>query len=267
MVKVIGLIACLLVVGTNAVHSSSGDPMQDRMALANEDFALDELKSEMAFENRNFKNDVQHMLGQKNWAREASKRVGSKSTAHTTHSVKKASTMVHHKTVTPHIQMNKSKATKTMVSLDSAANSEGKVMAKVGLKMNATHKAKKTEQPAGQLPYIPCNVPYWGEQKVYQGGAQIRYDDKLYEALYWTQGDDPRFSTEWTMEGYCDCTSYTPWTEQRTYEDEGYRVSYEGGIWAANWWTRGDNPLSTTAWTWVGNCMEGVTGPPPQTPM
>ena len=48
----------------------------------------------------------------------------------------------------------------------------------------------------------------WSEEKVYNGGDKVSWDNKVWQAKWWTQGDNPSMSGEWgvwKLIGNADC--------------------------------------------------------------
>src|SRR5712692_5641518 len=153
-----------------------------------------------------------------------------------------------------------------------------------------------------------CTAPAWGSTTVYTVGQQVSYNGVIYQAKWWTQGDNPSQSGQWDVwkqVGTCGPTptptpaptstpastpgatptptpTLTPtptptstpratatptptstpactvaaWNSATVYTG-GLRVSYNGIIYEAKWWTQGDNPSQSGQWdVWkqVGTC-------------
>ena len=48
----------------------------------------------------------------------------------------------------------------------------------------------------------------WSEEKVYNGGDKVSWDSKVWQAKWWTQGDNPSLSGDWgvwKLIGDADC--------------------------------------------------------------
>ncbi|NLV09798.1 lysozyme [Halomicrobium mukohataei] len=118
--------------------------------------------------------------------------------------------------------------------------------------------------------------PTWDASATYSEGDRVVYEGTIYEAQWWTQGDEPG-STQWgpwnvvdSSDGGSDGgsddgsddgtddgtdggeeTDYPAWDAGTTYTG-GDRVVYEGTIYEAQWWTRGDEPDAGGPWDEVG---------------
>lgn len=86
-------------------------------------------------------------------------------------------------------------------------------------------------------------VPGWRQEAVYTAGDRVVWDGKLWEAAWWTQGDEPGANPHgpWQEIAPPGENGIAPWTGTRIYH-AGDVVSYDGVIWEAQWWTRGDEP-------------------------
>ncbi|MFC4405509.1 glycosyl hydrolase family 18 protein [Haloarchaeobius iranensis] len=99
--------------------------------------------------------------------------------------------------------------------------------------------------------------PEWDSETVYTGGDRVVYDGYIWEAEWWTRGTTPSESANvWTKIGPVDGGGGggelpPAWSAEATYTG-GDRVTYEGYIWEAEWWTRGDEPtVEANVWTQV----------------
>ncbi|WEL21250.1 carbohydrate-binding protein [Halorhabdus sp. BNX81] len=133
-------------------------------------------------------------------------------------------------------------------------------------------------------------VAEWKSNGTYTSGDQVVDDGSLWEAEWWTRGDEPGADEwgPWAEVGVCsgddggdtgdddgggnngdeeddvddsdagkgaDCRGVVEWDAEATYTD-GDRTVYEGSLWEAEWWTRGDEPGSSEwgPWEAVGSC-------------
>ncbi|MFC4405511.1 glycosyl hydrolase family 18 protein [Haloarchaeobius iranensis] len=99
--------------------------------------------------------------------------------------------------------------------------------------------------------------PEWDSETVYTGGDRVVYDGYIWEAEWWTKDTTPSESANvWTKIGPVDGGGGggelpPAWSAEATYTG-GDRVTYEGYIWEAEWWTRGDEPtVEANVWTQV----------------
>lgn len=129
------------------------------------------------------------------------------------------------------------------------------------------------EQP--EVPEEPeqpeiSDVPAWDASKAYTGGERVSYNGKIYEASWWNQGTNPESQGAWgpwkligeasdstTGDNNNTTTPEAPevsgvpvWNASVAYVG-GSRVSYNGKIYEAAWWTQGDNPESGSPWKLV----------------
>jgi chitodextrinase len=102
----------------------------------------------------------------------------------------------------------------------------------------------------------------WDASTTYTGGDQVAYDGSLWEASWWTRGDEPGSSQwgPWEEVGACDdsgggdgddgdndggdtgnCTGVSDWDSGTVYTG-GDQAVYDGGLYEASWWTQGDEP-------------------------
>jgi chitinase len=109
----------------------------------------------------------------------------------------------------------------------------------------------------------PATSPYpiWGENTRYLAGTKTVWHGNVYEAKWWTQGDQPddpltvAADSPWTLIGpvlpgekpYEIPTvpegTYDEWDGAADYE-AGDRVEFEGLPFEAKWWTSGDSPAA-----------------------
>lgn len=122
----------------------------------------------------------------------------------------------------------------------------------------------------------------WSPTQIYVAGDRVIYDDNIYEAKWWTQGDRPgqpvqnEWDTPWnpvitdieipsimdeelpsidelmdteTEEIEIPLLTYPEWSATQIYV-AGDRVDYEGKIYEAKWWTQGDDPSVIVKYPW-----------------
>ncbi|NKX54303.1 chitinase [Arthrobacter mobilis] len=112
----------------------------------------------------------------------------------------------------------------------------------------------------------PATSPYpvWTEEYSYLGGDKVVWHGHVYEAKWWTQGDLPdnpvlqAAETPWTLIGpvlpgetpapvlTAPPGTYPEWDGEATYL-KAARVMYEGRVFEAKWWTKGDSPEAALA--------------------
>ncbi|MBY6188167.1 lytic polysaccharide monooxygenase [Marinobacter hydrocarbonoclasticus] len=97
----------------------------------------------------------------------------------------------------------------------------------------------------------------WDPTAVYTEGDEVEYAGKRWKAHWWTQGDVPTESGQWgvwrpvggTEEETDPGEPSEPqaWQANQVYT-EGDKVTHDGAIWTAHWWTRGENPSDSGQW-------------------
>lgn len=102
-------------------------------------------------------------------------------------------------------------------------------------------------------PGVPGEQPRWTIDQVYLKGDRVSHDGFVYEAKWWTQGDEPQPDPDrpadaaWSLVGRAGPESqrvyvdYSPWQRKRTYPT-GARVSYRSTAYEARRWTTGVLP-------------------------
>jgi len=101
-------------------------------------------------------------------------------------------------------------------------------------------------------------IPVWDPDTVYHGGDLVFWNGKIWQAQWWTLGEEPGTTGEWGVwrlyEGQPTPTpspSPTPeptppaglreWDPNTVYV-KGDLVHWKGYIWEAQWWTLGEEP-------------------------
>ena len=90
------------------------------------------------------------------------------------------------------------------------------------------------------------NLPKWDAAKVYVGGDKVQYNGLEYEALYWTQNNQPDQSDAWKLLS----NVILAWDSNKAYTG-GTKVTYDGNTYQASWWTRGETPGKASVWKLV----------------
>ncbi|ORZ04541.1 hypothetical protein BCR41DRAFT_374839 [Lobosporangium transversale] len=110
-----------------------------------------------------------------------------------------------------------------------------------------------------------CAAPAWEAGKVYTGGAVVSYNGKQYTAMWWTQGNVPSAGAPWKDNGVCSggsvpgssCSDINAWSTSAAY-NSGARVTYNGFVYTAQWWTQGDTPGSSSVWVKGAACSAAL---------
>ena len=88
----------------------------------------------------------------------------------------------------------------------------------------------------------------WSSSKVYNGGDIVSFDNLVWKAKYWTQGNQPGFGVDaWELVSKVKFG----WKADVVYNG-GDTTTYQGSEYRAKWWTRGDNPANSDVWVKVG---------------
>ncbi|WP_213456374.1 Ig-like domain-containing protein [Rhizomonospora bruguierae] len=119
-----------------------------------------------------------------------------------------------------------------------------------GKPVTVTVTATKTGHTLGSATSEPVTVravPVWNATKVYQEGDRVLYQNRLFEAQWWTQNQVPT-SSPWlawaeigaTIRCSTEATART-WTDSGIYLT-GQTAVHDGIRWTAQWWTRNQEP-------------------------
>ncbi|PSU80049.1 carbohydrate-binding protein [Photobacterium phosphoreum] len=123
-------------------------------------------------------------------------------------------------------------------------------------------------------------VASWDENKVYTGGEQVAYKGAVYEAQWWTQNNQPDLGGPWKLIKAATDDTVTPpvtpptdetvtlpvtppptdekpssdlpvdvasWESNAVYGGND-KVSYQGKIYQAKWWSQGNTPTAGDPW-------------------
>ncbi|WP_421216408.1 glycosyl hydrolase family 18 protein [Aeromonas jandaei] len=93
-----------------------------------------------------------------------------------------------------------------------------------------------------------ANWPAWQASKVYNGGDKVSHNQLVWQAKYWTQGNEPsRTADQWTLVSKVQLG----WDANVAY-NSGDLTNHNGRQWKAQYWTRGDEPGKAAVWQDVG---------------
>ncbi|MCF7717388.1 glycoside hydrolase [Aeromonas jandaei] len=93
-----------------------------------------------------------------------------------------------------------------------------------------------------------ANWPAWQASKVYNGGDKVSHNQLVWQAKYWTQGNEPsRTADQWTLVSKVQLG----WDANVAY-NSGDLSNHNGRQWKAQYWTRGDEPGKAAVWQDVG---------------
>jgi large repetitive protein len=116
-------------------------------------------------------------------------------------------------------------------------------------------------EPGEVVPGDGVDVPgAWSPDTVYTAGDRVAHDGVVFEALWWTRGEEPGSSPwgAWQEIGPAgepapECGA--PWTASRIFV-AGDRAAHDGALWEARWWTRNQEPGASPwgPWEQVGEC-------------
>ncbi|MDQ0273560.1 carbohydrate-binding protein [Cytobacillus purgationiresistens] len=90
----------------------------------------------------------------------------------------------------------------------------------------------------------------WSPDKVYVAGDRVSHDGRVFEAKWWTKGENPLKSGQWDV--WKEIKDENPneipeWNASDIYV-AGDKAYYNGELYEAKWWTRGDNPSKSGQW-------------------
>ncbi|MGL5587151.1 MAG: PKD domain-containing protein, partial [Aeromonas veronii] len=93
-----------------------------------------------------------------------------------------------------------------------------------------------------------ANVPAWQASKVYNGGDKVSHNQLVWQAKYWTQGNEPsRAADQWALVSQVDLG----WNAAVAYNG-GDLTNHNGRQWKAKWWTQGNEPGKHDVWLDIG---------------
>ncbi|GAA1976094.1 hypothetical protein GCM10009718_10370 [Isoptericola halotolerans] len=100
----------------------------------------------------------------------------------------------------------------------------------------------------------------WSADTVYTGGDRVEHDGVVFEALWWTRGEEPGSSPWGAWQEIGPAGEPAPecgalWTASRIFV-AGDQAVHEGALWEAKWWTRNQEPGASPwgPWEQVGEC-------------
>lgn len=122
------------------------------------------------------------------------------------------------------------------------------------------------ESSSEQAPDDPATSPYpiWSDTGAYLQGTKVVWHHNVYEAKWWTQGDQPdsavlqSWQTPWELIGpvlpgekpvpqpTLPAGTYPNWDGNATY-NTGDRVLFEGTPYQAKWWSKGQSPAAASS--------------------
>ncbi|KAG0232346.1 hypothetical protein B0O80DRAFT_427005 [Mortierella sp. GBAus27b] len=120
-----------------------------------------------------------------------------------------------------------------------------------------------TTVPTTTTPVPTCtSAPAWSASTAYNSGALVSYNGRQYSAKWWTQGNVPTDGGPWNDLGVCggsgnpgtgSCAGVSAWSSSGVY-NAGNKVTYNGFVYTAQWWTQGETPGSASVWTKGAAC-------------
>ena len=88
------------------------------------------------------------------------------------------------------------------------------------------------------------NYSNWDSASVYVGGDKVLYNNNVYKAKWWTQGETPDTSEVWELSQDSPTGN---WDNTKVYLG-GDKVIYNNKIYKAKWWTQGETPDTSDVW-------------------
>lgn len=101
--------------------------------------------------------------------------------------------------------------------------------------------------------------PAWDSSAVYTGGEIVEYQGQVFEALWWTQNQEPGASpySAWSEIGApteCESGTYPAWAASTEFRG-GETVVHEGTVYTAKWYSRNQEPGDQWGpWEDSGDC-------------
>jgi chitinase len=102
----------------------------------------------------------------------------------------------------------------------------------------------------------PTQPVAWAPGSVFVQGDLVVYDGRIYRAGWWTLNERPGTNPVWQFVAFVDGggpvdSAYPAWCPNTVYW-ENDRVTFEGRIWRARWWTQGNRPDISAEWENLG---------------
>ncbi|WP_054711404.1 carbohydrate-binding protein [Bacillus sp. JCM 19041] len=99
---------------------------------------------------------------------------------------------------------------------------------------------------------IPEEPQEWNAEAIYTAGDRVLHDGQLFEAKWWTQGENPNDSGQWDVWKKIIDPEDIPegpveWNTESIYT-AGDQVLHDGQLFEAKWWTQGENPNDSGQW-------------------
>ncbi|MGB6189401.1 MAG: glycosyl hydrolase family 18 protein [Aeromonas molluscorum] len=93
-----------------------------------------------------------------------------------------------------------------------------------------------------------ANWPAWSATTTYNGGEKVSHGGLVWQAKYWTQGNEPsRSSDQWKMISQVQLG----WDAAVAY-NAGELTTHNGHNWKAQYWTKGEEPGVAAVWQDMG---------------
>jgi len=136
---------------------------------------------------------------------------------------------------------------------------DGSFTLSAGVVTNADPRAKQVNDDPATSPY-----QIWTEDGTYLQGTKVVWHHNVYEAKWWTQGNQPdnpvlqEWETPWTLLGpvlpgekpikqaTLPAGTYPEWLGSSEY-DTGQRVLFKGVPYQAKWWNKGQSPAAASS--------------------
>ncbi|APJ03715.1 lytic polysaccharide monooxygenase [Silvanigrella aquatica] len=97
------------------------------------------------------------------------------------------------------------------------------------------------------------NILSWNENTTYTSGQKVVYQDKIYEAKWWTRGNPPsKCDTGDAWKPILKENELLEWDSNCTYVANNI-VTFNSENYRAKWWTRGNSPLNGNPWQKIQN--------------
>ena len=96
----------------------------------------------------------------------------------------------------------------------------------------------------------PPEYPVWDAESVYTAGDRVSFEGSVFEATWWTRGDEPGASPYSSWQEIAETAEgVAVWTPSRIFT-AGDVVVHDGETYTARWWTRNQEPASSPWGPW-----------------
>jgi chitodextrinase len=110
-------------------------------------------------------------------------------------------------------------------------------------------------------------VPAYSNGATYVYGDKAVFENRVYQAKWWTRGEEPNLGGAWTLVHWCKteagvvdesarvCGGISEWLSSAIYNG-GALVHFKNTVYKAKWWSRGTEPDVADSWSKQSDCAK-----------